>query len=61
MLGEEDYTCICGAEFDDMEGLAEHWETNNRATTGMPHYRLVKFSGEYEPPPSTGKTERKEP
>jgi hypothetical protein len=50
-LDEEDFSCICGAEFDNMEQLTEHWKTNTAATTGRPHYRFVKIAGSYEFPP----------
>lgn len=35
----EDFTCICGKEFDTLELLQDHWRTDNSETTGRPHYR----------------------
>ena len=50
-LNEEDFICICDAEFDSIEQLQEHWRTNNVQTTGKPHYRPVKFTSDYSSKP----------
>jgi hypothetical protein len=49
-LNEEDFKCICGAEFDDIEQLQAHWNTATMAEPGRrPHYRLARLVGEPEP------------
>ncbi len=61
-LNEEDFICICDAEFDSIEQLQEHWRTNTTQTTGRPHYRLVKFVSDYgNKPSSKAETKPEEP
>lgn len=41
MEKDESFYCICRKKFGSMADLSKHWKTNNIATTGRPHYRLV--------------------